>query len=183
MHVRIGCIILILTGIAFSGCIGERVLEEIYGPPHAAVETTKVPAAPSRTPVADLNKSLFEKPQGVEYVQTTGSKIYAEEMNGRYIRTVGKVFNVFPLSQMNDGGEVKEIASFQIWGNPLAHNEPLYVIVPTNRISGIVRDGVMVEVYGFVSDSWLSSTNVYGAIITQPPVYAHNLSVIPESQP
>ncbi len=172
-------LLIVVMGILISGCIKNETVPVITPTITKTPTPTLTIPAPTTTPEGSLKDVFFWK--DVNYQKTTGSRIHSGEMNGQYISIIGKVFNVLPRYPIVDfNGSRFDVIEFQIWGNPLSRTEPIYIVTLPEKINGSIREGISIEIKGFVTKEWMTGTNMYGGPINQPLIYASNVTVIPE---
>lgn len=189
-----------MAAVLSTGCVNSspKEIATSISTPVITVSPTLLPtpkpteivtAAPTETPTVKLLSSQTEfftekESNYAKYLKTTSSHIYAGQMNKEFVIITGQVFNVLPkTSNKDNNGSYFDTIDFQIWGNALSHDEPIYVETMPEKINGTIREGILVEIKGWVSPNWMSGTNPYGGGINQPVIYASSVTVIPERAP
>lgn len=186
MRYYVGLIVIMVT-IFGLGCVDnkpqstEQPLQTIQATTTITIVTpmmTTIVSTPIKTIeiIKEDYDSIFKDKT---FLSVSGQQIISGTVNGEYVNFVGKVFNVLPRHTNNIYG--KDFVDFQVWGRPLSHEDPIYITLPIDYITGTIRDDISANIYGYVNKDWIEGKNTYGGPISQPLIFAINVTVIPEN--
>ncbi len=193
--------VMILAVILISGCVSKSTPEIGTTTPKATTTPNTTISSTSTMDIANMSVSqlraeierldaeiaiskgsegpIYAIYPGYEYRPTVVQELYSNEIDRAFVQIQATVLGEGMEYYNNESGKTER--AFQVYGEPDANYEieVLYITVPVEKITGVIKPESQVLVYGYFDNNiWFEGSNKYGTTIRQPRIFAHNVTAL-----